>query len=116
MSERTVSVKFTLRRVRLNQGGYDARGEYFGIGAPLWEYSAEYPDTWNANHQPACTVGNPIPSERMDITPGGAHTCGECGRMARVAYNDVCERVRAGDRESAKDKVKGKYPEARFYR
>lgn len=26
-----------LRRVRLNAGGYDAGGAYWGLGAPLWE-------------------------------------------------------------------------------
>jgi hypothetical protein len=30
---------FTLRRVRLNGGGYDDSGTYWGVGAPLYEYS-----------------------------------------------------------------------------
>ena len=35
--------KFFLRRVRLNQGGYDNNGQYFGVGAPpLYEYSSEW--------------------------------------------------------------------------
>lgn len=29
--------KLYLRRVRLDSGGYDAGGAYWGIGAPLWE-------------------------------------------------------------------------------
>ena len=29
---------FSLRRVRLNSGGYDENGRYFGQGEPLWEY------------------------------------------------------------------------------
>lgn len=32
--------RWTLARVRLNQGGYDSAGQYFGIGAPLYRYSA----------------------------------------------------------------------------
>jgi len=32
-------VKFTLRRIRLNSGGYDPNGTYFGIGAPLYWYA-----------------------------------------------------------------------------
>ena len=28
--------KVSLRRVRLNSGGYDAGGAYWGQGAPLW--------------------------------------------------------------------------------
>ena len=29
--------KCYLRRVRLNSGGYDTGGAYWGLGAPLWE-------------------------------------------------------------------------------
>ena len=32
------SEPFSLRRVRLNSGGYDENGRYFGQGQPLWEY------------------------------------------------------------------------------
>ena len=33
-------LKFTLRRERLNSGGYNSFGSYFGTGAPLyWYYS-----------------------------------------------------------------------------
>lgn len=31
-------VKFILRRLYLNSGGYDSSGSYFGIGAPLYQY------------------------------------------------------------------------------
>lgn len=31
-------MRFLLRRVRLNQGGYTDRSKYFGTGAPLYEY------------------------------------------------------------------------------
>lgn len=31
--------RWTLGRVRLNSGGYDARGEYFGVGAPFYRYN-----------------------------------------------------------------------------
>jgi len=31
-----MKIKCTLRKVRLNQGGYDSRGSYWGSGAPLW--------------------------------------------------------------------------------
>jgi hypothetical protein len=33
--------KMTLRRVRLNGGGYDRNGTYFGHGAPLYWYADE---------------------------------------------------------------------------
>jgi len=29
-------VKFTLQRVRLNSGGYDSGGSYWGVDAPLY--------------------------------------------------------------------------------
>lgn len=31
--------RVSLVRVKLNRGGYDSRGEYFGVGAPLWSAS-----------------------------------------------------------------------------
>ena len=33
------SVKLVLRKVRLNQGGYDSNGTYFGCGEPLYWYA-----------------------------------------------------------------------------
>jgi hypothetical protein len=30
--------KFYLRRVKLNSGGYDSYGSYWGIGLPLYEF------------------------------------------------------------------------------
>lgn len=33
------AIKFYLKKVPLNQGGYDRRGRYYGTGAPLWRYS-----------------------------------------------------------------------------
>ena len=34
-------LKLVLRRVRLDSGGYDPNGTYFGIGAPLYWYANE---------------------------------------------------------------------------
>lgn len=33
--------RFYLRRVRLDSGGYDSGGAYWGHGAPLWHAEAE---------------------------------------------------------------------------
>lgn len=33
--------KFVLQRVRLNQGGYDRYGSYWGVGAPLYYYELD---------------------------------------------------------------------------
>lgn len=36
-------MKFHLYRIRLNKGGYDSNGRYWGTGLPLFEaYSNEY--------------------------------------------------------------------------
>lgn len=34
--ERTYAGRLYVRRIRLNDGGYDANGTYFGHGDPLW--------------------------------------------------------------------------------
>jgi hypothetical protein len=34
-------LKFSLRRVALNRGGYDAGGAYWGLGQPLYWYESE---------------------------------------------------------------------------
>jgi hypothetical protein len=34
-------VKFTLQRVRLDRGGYDRSGAYWGAGSPLFWYFAD---------------------------------------------------------------------------
>ena len=36
-------VNYSLRRVKLNRGGYDTSGSYWGVGAPLYvcEYRAD---------------------------------------------------------------------------
>jgi len=39
-------MKFTLRRVRINQGGYDKHGHYWGVGQPLYEYESDEGDLY----------------------------------------------------------------------
>lgn len=34
-------MKVYLQKVRLNQGGYDAHGRYWGVGMPLYWYCTE---------------------------------------------------------------------------
>lgn len=34
-------MKIDLERVKLDSGGYDRGGRYFGVGEPLWSYSVE---------------------------------------------------------------------------
>lgn len=37
----TADQKFTLRRIPINQGGYDSGGAYWGLGQPLYLYESE---------------------------------------------------------------------------
>lgn len=32
-------MKFTLKRIYVNNGGYDPTGYYYGIGAPIYHYT-----------------------------------------------------------------------------
>lgn len=38
-------LKFYMRKIRLNSGGYDADGRYWGIGAPLYRAEAFHEPT-----------------------------------------------------------------------
>ena len=37
-------IKVILRKVRINKGGYDSNGNYWGIGYPLYYYEYTKPD------------------------------------------------------------------------
>lgn len=41
-------MRVSLKKVRLNAGGYDSDGRYFGhvAGLPLWYYSDDYGNVW----------------------------------------------------------------------
>lgn len=68
--------KLTLRRIRIDSGGYDSNGTYFGFGAPLYWYACE-------------------------------------DENGETIIDDM---IRADSREGAKEKIRAKYPNARFYR
>lgn len=40
-AEPQATLKFSLRRIPINKGGYDHGGAYWGIGAPLYQYESE---------------------------------------------------------------------------
>lgn len=48
-SDETPTIKATMRRVRLDRGGYTSSGRYFGIGAPLFEME---PDDYRSGIHP----------------------------------------------------------------
>jgi hypothetical protein len=43
-ADKEAPVKLTLRHIRLNSGGYDRNGTYFGIGQRLYWYANEAGD------------------------------------------------------------------------
>ena len=43
-------IKFTLRRIRLNRGGYDSFGYYWGVGSPLYEAAVDIDATYEVFH------------------------------------------------------------------
>ena len=98
---------FELRRIRINNGGYDDGGAYWGIGQPLYWY---------------CSY------ETDDVATG---RCLDCNQDARYVMNsDACEHrfdtrseevevsdfIRAYSREHAKEIILRKYPNAKFKR
>lgn len=82
--------KVSLQRIRINQGGYDSGGAYWGIGEPLY-----------------CACGEST-NKKPKIAPNG-DTVGE-------QYDDFEHYFRAADREEAKQWVRDRYPKAKFYR
>ena len=81
--------KFHLVRVRINSGGYDSGGAYWGRGEPLY---------W------ACT------DEEFETTASLVYGFAAPEIMAVDLY------VRANDREDAKVAVRTQYPNAIFFR
>jgi len=85
----TVPVKCRLFQVRLDSGGYDPQGYYYGLGQTLWEC------------QPEDLPGQP----EYDVEVANR------GEIPREPF-----RFRAGNRREAMDVVRESYPNARFFR
>ena len=100
----TAPLKFRLSRVRINSGGYDRGGAYWGLGAPLYQASAEGTEWRECD---TCGECHPYDFE------------GECredtARRPEKWSDGVEFYVRATDRDDAKARVRAKYPNARFY-
>ncbi len=99
-------MKVELNHIQLNRGGYTNHGEYYGTGAPLYEYRLELPDSFTCYHLNGCS--------QPDVTD--KLRCVECNAGVRKHLNDVCEVIRASDRDNAKAIVRRTYPDAAFYR
>jgi len=78
--------KFVLRKVRLDGGGYDSNGTYFGWGQTLYWYAS-------VNHEGGLDKdGDPIEVQAVDAM------------------------LRADTRDEAKAEIRERYPNARFFR
>ncbi len=94
LNDRTFSGKLTLRRVRLDSGGYDRLGCYFGHGAPLYWYASD--------------CGSIDGMIRLDHAAA-----------LELSKSEGAARVRSRsqfDRECAKIQIRRDYPNARFTR
>lgn len=81
-----LAVKFHLARAKINRGGYDASGAYWGIGAPLYR-------AWGETPPVICTSYYGLADEP-----------------------DQDFYLRAYSREDAKAEVMRMFPRATFYR
>ena len=100
-------VLFHLRKIRLDSGGYDPSGAYWGHGGELYE-------AWDDGGEAYMTFRS-YPSDRSEaFAKRGGAPIGEPG------YAEFSRRFprwwRDGSREAAKDQVRKIYPNARFYR
>lgn len=113
-------VLFSLRRVMLNAGGFEADGTYWGVGAPLWRYEAEFPPFWaHASWVTADQCESEVVTDANVLhtpeNPNCAFHCQKCGRPVGKRYDRcVSQHLRAEDREHAVRKIQALYPEARF--
>jgi hypothetical protein len=101
------TARFHLRKVRLDSGGYDTGGAYWGHGGELYEAWSDEADAymtiriWPADRTAAFKARGGVPIGE----PGYAEFAAKFPRWSRE-----------GSREAAKDAVREAYPNARFYR
>lgn len=109
------SPKFHLRRIRLDSGGYDQGGAYWGHGGYLFE-------AFTADGQEFMTLR----IDRGDISAAFEARGGQAAiaagreqpktRAGQHALKFLYHWAAYGPRETAKDAVRAEYPGARFYR
>lgn len=104
---------FTLRRIRINQGGYDDGGAYWGTGQPLYWYCAyETDDTVETGRCVYCNQGvrGAVNGDCRDSSTGN-HKFPVTSEEVEIS-----DYIRADSREHAKSIVRAKYPNATFAR
>jgi hypothetical protein len=104
---------FILRRIRINSGGYDDGGAYWGLGAPLYWYCSY--ETVQVEHGNCLYCGT--------LAPFGYGRYGECNspsggheRAVKEDEHEVSDYIRADSRNHAKRIITAKYPGASFKR
>lgn len=104
---------FELRKIRLNQGGYDDGGAYWGTGAPLYWYCA-YESGEKTVPGSTCKYCNAPSWDKW----------GECRWSSDSQHHfptepeevEISDYIRADSREHAKEIILRKYPNVRFKR
>lgn len=104
---------FELRRIRINQGGYDDGGAYWGTGQPLYWYCAyETDDTVETGRCEYCNQG-----VRSAINGDCRESSNSQHKFPTVSEDvEISDYIRADSREHAKEIIRRKYPEAKFKR
>lgn len=106
---------FELRKIRINSGGYDDGGAYWGIGQPLYWYCAY--DTDNTVETGRCLYCEQHYTAYREgrygecNSPTGAHVF-----PTKSEDVEISNFIRADSREHAKAKIRAKYPNAMFKR
>ena len=106
------STPFELRRIRINQGGYDDGGAYWGTGQPLYWYYAYTETTVDTGRCLFCNQG--VRSAQNGDCRDSSN--GEHKFETTTEEVEISDYIRADSREHAKAIVVRKYPNARFKR
>lgn len=101
---------FEVKRVPLNQGGYDRGGAYWGTGQPLYFYIAY--ETAQIEYGPCEYCGQHPPFYRhVCNSPTGTHV-----QKTREGETEISDYIRADSRDHAKDLIRKLHPTATFKR
>lgn len=92
------AIKFRLERVRLDSGGYDNGGAYWGHGSPLFH-------AWGDDGDKLPPLPEPHTTEQFKEY---------CARLGEICEADFF--LRAQSRDAAKAAIREQYPQAKFYR
>ena len=96
-----MKIKVYLQRVRLNNGGYDSTGSYWGTGAPLYHFQADLPDTYSHTTWQWHTCD-------AELTAADVPACRNCGRSTKRDMNELNDHIRAYDRTHAKEIIQAR--------